>query len=940
MKNLFKGTLLLTLLLCFGVGTGLAAGPHESENPPCYDVKGMGLSVGSGNSGVLDFDFASTYVNPALATYEACVRMSADLVTPSHVEGWAWNDNLGWVSLYCNGGSNLGVACGAVNYGVNFVTAGGPGPNGFTSVGLNGYAWNDNSGYISFNCTNNSGCGTSNYGIKLSPGAGGTQGYVDTVTAGAKYVWADSVQWMDLSGVRFPWFGVAVISNIKICTSGDISCLSCDLATGCVPNIDTLVPFADGDDKIQINLPFNDGGSLIGAATYNLSNGPCSAVSMKQTGFGGKSYFVCLELAWNDTVSLDQTLSTSQTDNCNTAAFPGGLNNLGQSCAVAKPLDFNNFISDVGDAKKYFDVKSISPTSDANIDKGTGFQNERFIDGYIDTATLDPGYNILTGDNNNVVLTALKYTVFKYSLDGIGDGRCLVGTNDGVNCNPVILNNIKFPFKPVVGFDNLVQKYGSKNLGYIQTTEGSDINLKYKYSDAGNPSVSLINAVLMARLNDSGAGEYEFKFNGGATDYSSSTVGDNVINAVIKLADGVSSGDFSNVFPHIYSVVNYTVTSGGQNYLVKFYSAKLPRLKAGLVKNPVLKAVGNVFASYNLFNKSSNTSTEIRSLGSVASNKFRENLTKKAAQAIAGNGGTYSPGGGGKKKVIGFENGEFKFEPADGVPLKLENNVYYVKGENLEFDCSGGCDWEGKWTFVVENGNVFVNTNLYPASSSAKLGLIVLNDYSSPTSKKGNVLVEKSVTDMKVNIYADRALFSYDKDLGYNPTSFEPIFSDDGERQEKLLNQLSIVGSLSSMNCIGCASVNPSYDGEGALVSTSTSSYASSGSSSEGLARARTFDLNYMRYYGPYLEVCPDGTTPKDQQGGADECNSSAAGYQIDIELKDNGGDLVQDGGGGSKSQKYAADSTEFAPLYFNYESAEGLPLFSKEIDLNPTQTL
>lgn len=50
---------------------------------------------------------------------------------------------------------------------------------------LSGYAWSDNIGWISFNCTNTNSCATSNYGVTVNPTTGTMSGYA----------WSDNVGW-------------------------------------------------------------------------------------------------------------------------------------------------------------------------------------------------------------------------------------------------------------------------------------------------------------------------------------------------------------------------------------------------------------------------------------------------------------------------------------------------------------------------------------------------------------------------------------------------------------------------------------------------------------------------------------------------------------------------------------------------------------------------
>ena len=70
-------------------------------------------------------------------------------VSSSPLNGYAWSDNIGWISLNCatggSGGSNI---CGTSNYGLSIDSSG----------ALSGYAWSDNIGWISANSSDLAGC--------------------------------------------------------------------------------------------------------------------------------------------------------------------------------------------------------------------------------------------------------------------------------------------------------------------------------------------------------------------------------------------------------------------------------------------------------------------------------------------------------------------------------------------------------------------------------------------------------------------------------------------------------------------------------------------------------------------------------------------------------------------------------------------------------------
>lgn len=85
-----------------------------------------------------------------------------------NLSGYGWNDNIGWISFDCN---NHG-GCGVSNYRV-YVDSQGIFQN---------FAWNDVVGWISFNCANTGGCAVSDYKVTTSWSATSTQGILDSTT--------------------------------------------------------------------------------------------------------------------------------------------------------------------------------------------------------------------------------------------------------------------------------------------------------------------------------------------------------------------------------------------------------------------------------------------------------------------------------------------------------------------------------------------------------------------------------------------------------------------------------------------------------------------------------------------------------------------------------------------------------------------------------------
>jgi hypothetical protein len=122
-----------------------------------------------------------------------------------NLSGWGWNDEYGWISFDCN--NNGG--CGTSNYRVYI--------NGATGDFEN-YAWNDAIGWISFNCNNyTGGCTKSTYKVNTSWLATSTTGTLDSstfdtgVNAGAQL---NSVMWHGSQPVGTSvWFQFAVSTS-------------------------------------------------------------------------------------------------------------------------------------------------------------------------------------------------------------------------------------------------------------------------------------------------------------------------------------------------------------------------------------------------------------------------------------------------------------------------------------------------------------------------------------------------------------------------------------------------------------------------------------------------------------------------------------------------------------------------------------------------------
>lgn len=970
-KLLLWGVLIQALVLfATSAPTALAAGAREYENPPCFDITGstQALLVGGvNNGGIMDFDDAG--VAPA---QQACVRMSSNMpgMVPVRVEGWVWNSNLGWVSLYCPGGGgamNLDIACGSQAYGVTFTPSGGTAPD-FASVTMSGYAWGDNIGWISFN---------SGFHQMKPVASGASRGLISGASPAAdRHAWADSIGWTDWSNVWFHWEDTDppltdpnVLKYISVCSSKDplVPVLitdpkcTCDLDGTCpILTDDTKIPDANGTDKYTIEIPFVYGGAKI--ADAQIEQCSSTSVNMMQTTVGGKPYCARIELAWEDAVDYDQTTAASQ----NQAANPYAANNNG---AVRKPLLYNlfggaapNFVYSAGSTLWGANVTSFAPTSDRNT--SDGMENEKFYYGTFDGTLLpgSAGYDITKTGQNILKLKELKLMFFKYSTGPGVPGECIYGN---VNVNQCEMRNYMVAGGTTLSFNGLgktaVLTYvqDAKELNFINVTS-PDNPLLFHYKGEVKPgfAVGTMNIEGYTGLQDSSV--YRLKLinppfpedtESDASPYFQNPGGASEINWVAQLFSDTPGQTLSaNAGPFVFTRVSYIVSALPGQY-VRYFSTKLPRIKAGLLLNPVAKIQGNVYVT-DFGQKASDVS--LRSLGNISSNLRREAIVRNVAKYLGGYTGSIITG---NKTVSTGTTASI-----GGLTELVTDKVFYVKDGNLTIDCGASCTFDKNATFIVENGNIYVNSNLLSSTGNTQIGLIAIRNLEGNVKTQGFLYLDKDVTWLQnVQIYLDRVVQSYDKTVVGPPVDsngFLKYTGDDYARQGLFKNQVVIEGTISSMNGIGNASRNPSTDENGtpSVGSTYCSTYRPGGDLS-GICRARLVDLNYLRYYGPGLEICTGAegagavaNVPRDQAKRSDAaagfgCNPAAATYDIDasnLYSVDANTDLIPGGLGGTRSQYFISKglpvtlANEFPVNFFYKPIAKDLAGFEVDQSIDP----
>ena len=129
-------------------------------------------------------------------------------VHPTHLSGWIWSENLGWICVGRGPSSGAAYTNVAPDYGVNVEATG----------ALAGFAWGENVGWVRFS----------------TPSAGAFQARAD-FTAGRLrgYAWGENIGWINLDHpthfVAFP-AGVSCYANCDSSTTdpilnvGDFTC--------------------------------------------------------------------------------------------------------------------------------------------------------------------------------------------------------------------------------------------------------------------------------------------------------------------------------------------------------------------------------------------------------------------------------------------------------------------------------------------------------------------------------------------------------------------------------------------------------------------------------------------------------------------------------------------------------------------------------------------
>lgn len=904
-KTLIAVIILMTAASFINFSTPQKAYAIDALVPPCEDIEGLGREVlvgGIPNSGVVNFE---PEYEP-LPEHTACVRDQAASDSKYQLEGWVWDTNLGWISLYCPAGvsaMNQGIPCSGTyegGYGV-YVDA--------LTYELRGYAWGDNTGWISFNCLDDElGCTATNTHRVIVESDMDCQGEIYSIpnilpglcpdhTIDNSFAWSDSVGWIDLHGVHIP-INIPQVVDVTIGILPDPTCD--DKATAPTSN-------NTDDYKITITMTEIETGEVIPQEDHTFFIAP----------------------TWIDSVRYDQI-----TDNA-----PVEDHSSDNNGPVNKPFSATDFSWDSDAELFYVPVTSAAPTSNLNY-YTFGFSNERFMlpDAMADI-TLNPNELFMVNAEIAIYDTVAEQCIYPYSYTtGMDEATCFANPVLDVPPGYEAPNGTELCFAPAVDlteFNNLSADDTGTIAARYTVADQISMEKSCTLADCSIATIDLIQEV--------GVGGFTFD------PLTPQYVPDITFPAehlYTPLCNTYDANDdpqcpLTGEDASMYSIVRYTLGSAATQY----YSAKLPRVFGTVVVNPVAEIFGNVYST-GVTNPQ--TGQTVRSLGDVSTNILRDTIVKNVAAIVAGVAVDDAAG----NVTVTADGTKFNISAGSGATLLPDSagnpRVLYFRNKNVYLsDATDAVTWTGKRTIIVEGGSVFIDSNLYNGVGAIdKLGIIVLKDYASDyKGEQGHVYIAPSVTDIQANIFADGSVFSYDGDpTNIVPLTGEPIFLSESDRSTTLLNQLFITGSIASKNTIGGAVKTPEpILGDGRRVTAAEGEY---GLNPSGRSQARLYDMNFLRYYGFVFERDPDTGHAIDQQLKLIDPDTAGdpdtPGYSILAEPSPEYGGTNPDGDlvivtGGTQSDQ-ADDDTQFSAVYVKFDPPPAdLPGFGVSVGADVT---
>ncbi len=946
--NLLKrfGVLMIGILLLIFSSSVAFAEDDVSCTGKITGVSSTNPALWNNNSGRTSFDDRGSFVDGhytgsmldlgilGLGTGYAPPREYAGCSVESNVtdeylvKGYGWNTNLGFLSMFCDSGTgkNLGINCGAFDYGVEVGTDGSAGAG---KRQLTGYAWSDSVGWVNFSCIGGldglgNACGGINYGVVRNN---------DGTLSGHAYTEADLYLNFDGITLNLPgdiivedgWCGAKPWACVEIIPDSDD--LSFELEPGA--GIDGAYLLADGMESYEV---------------YVYLRNSTGTAALDELAYDVPGFFDSLDFEWKDSVKKNQMageIIEGATIVVGEASDHGGIPIYFENDDITEPIHYTNgaVVYKPVDTLTMADFKqdpandgsdelwalkkgiaAIAPTSAGNVSKTTSlnkptlFKNDLFLYNY---PTIAAGV-----ESNDLVLKSVGFRIKDIGGTVVSEAPKVVYANG--------VKDLPLKFRSIVELDTL---YANDFEDKIEGYRGIPVNFKVgaKKHDH-NPAVSVSNPTVNLKLDydvdqmqlDCNTGDpidntFDFHFlrdlagedllvcDGGCNDAEeidiycpvSGCVVDPVsvnallnepitslltsevdLPAVATIADGATTPCNMVSSPGLISELNYTINFDSTNYSIKYYGNKIPRLGAGVLANPAAVIHGNVYAQSS-FTPSADVES-VQTAGSVNVDVVHDTVKENLDKVLAGKA---LPTGSGKTCVIdSLAGGDPQGGCSSGTDyvhfgiLESAEDVIYFKNSDVEFGLLE--EWDGKNVIIVDGGNVYIDSDIYTSFTDVnKLSIVVLRNHDQDYHEAGNIYIHPDVKNIQANIVSDGSIFAYsgNKITGIiSPAddavrAGEPKWANDTERLATLNKQLLIEGSISSRNTIGGADLDSPRSGNFSKIKNylmlGTGEVLEAPITTDERIRAQLYDLNYLRLFRMVVGVTPEGL-PIDQQCG------------------------------------------------------------------------
>jgi len=799
------------------------------------NIEGITTVLGApSSSGTLDFNDAPT---PGFVNYRARICPLASVTDEYlNIQGWVWDANLGWISLYCKNGLNSGLPCSSgtpVNYGVRISKGTGD---------MSGWAWGDNIGWISFGCPGGTGAKNDGFACGSQKYSGNAVITVEKLLGNITgWAWADTVGWFKLNGAYGLILPLVVPQSTVETKIGVWTKVENDTQTGTNRNLEPnkkTAPAADGTQGYDffIHVADMNGNPLVDGGAIKVN------------------FFTSMK----DTVPFDQTSATASDfhDNNNGPTSKPGI---GTNVFTPPPGP----LTSGGVANSYYGkLTSYAPTSNMNCIDETGDGVCDFY--YKDSSPVPIPDHTLSYEGANVTV------ILSHGLP-IGDEvlnfpllPSLTTKNTAFNPN-IELTTFNKLFDPskfsifinyMLSFRNVVDYFdiqggikgkppaaGYSTMLYTDTTLSTDPTVDYRW--------------IKSTEDDITEGEKEIKYGGMPSPNPMMAIPFSSNETLAPLIQGLK----------VYSKVAYKTPPGPT---VQYYSNGLPRIPFSKIANQAAVFEGPV---YSPGGKQVSSDVKVTPLGNLYTNDLRNKIYKNVSGLIGGLNENSN------EKIIDLHGKEITFSTSNEYTKLGGGNTIYVKNGNLvldSFDKFAGT--KDPITFIVEGGDIFVKPNINAPSPlgpdpGVPVALIALENPDTDAADQlrigGRIYAHSSVTDwIHTFIFADGPVYRYHTGICYFTDKYdsglvgkrEPNFVQSGRcdtadpgsyvnAQMVLKNQFSFLGTWSSQNTIG-GSANPSklIRGDNLPLKSSTAT---------SLAIAMLYDLNYFTYY---TEIPPGGT--------------------------------------------------------------------------------